>query len=208
MTPFVTLHAMAAPMPDADIDTDIIFPARFLLLTHKAGLGVHAFHDLRFDARGNERPGFVLHRAPWRGAGVLVAGANFGCGSSREQAPWALIDLGLRCIVAPSFGDIFHANCIHNGLLPVTLAGEPHAAVMAAALAGQALTVSLLERALTLEGGRRIAFELPERPRQALLRGHDEITRILIEHGPAITDFEARQRQLQPWLHEQTQEQH
>ena len=208
MTPFTTVTSVAAPMPDADIDTDIIFPARFLLLTRRTGLGAHAFHDLRFDADGAERAGFVLHRAPWRGARILVAGANFGCGSSREQAPWALADLGLRCLIAPGFGDIFHANCIHNGLLPITLAAAPHAAVMAAALAGQVLNVSLPDQAITLTDGQRIAFDLPARQRQSLLMGWDEIDLIRNEHGAAISAFEARQRQAQPWLHEQPQPEH
>jgi 3-isopropylmalate dehydratase small subunit len=201
VTAFSTLRSVAAPMPEADIDTDIIFPARFLLLTQKAGLGRYAFHDLRFDGQGAQRPGFVLDQPRWQGAQVLVAGANFGCGSSREQAPWALADLGLRCIIAPSFGDIFQANCINNGLLPITLNRTEHAAVMAVAQAGQAITVSLPDSSIGLPDGDCIAFTLPERRRQALLNGWDEIARILQEDGAAIAAFEARQQQAQPWLY-------
>lgn len=198
--PFDTLTSVAAPMPVDDLDTDVIFPARYLLITDKRGLGAHAFRDLRFDAEGRERPDFVLHRAPWRGAQILVTGANFGCGSSREQAPWALLDLGLRCIVAPSFGEIFRGNCLHNGLLPVTLAAREHARVMRAAHAGQALCVDLHRQTLTLADGRSIAFDVGARAREALLRGHDEIDRILAEHGADIEAYEARRRADAPWL--------
>ena len=201
MTPFTTLRSVAAPMPDADIDTDVIYPARFLLLTRKTDLGGCAFHELRFDAEGHERPEFVLHRAPWRGAQILVAGANFGCGSSREQAPWALAGLGLRCLIAPGFGEIFEANCINNGLLPVTLAPAPHAQVLAAAERGETLDVDLNACRIVLADGRAIDFQLGERQRQALLHGWDEIDRIRHEEGQHIAAFEQRQRLVQPWLY-------
>jgi 3-isopropylmalate dehydratase small subunit len=187
-------------MPDADIDTDIIFPARFLLLTQKTGLGAYAFYEKRFDAAGAERPEFVLHRAPWKGARVLVAGPNFGCGSSREQAPWALSDLGLRCLVAPGFGEIFEANCLNNGLLPIALPLEQHARTLAAAQAGQALTVSLADKLVTLADGPPIAFSIRDRAREALLMGWDEIDRIVNEERLRIAAFEQRQRLGQPWL--------
>jgi 3-isopropylmalate/(R)-2-methylmalate dehydratase small subunit len=201
MQAFATLRSVAAPMPDADIDTDIIFPGRFLVLTQKAGLGPYAFYEKRFDDQGRERPDFVLHRARWRNAAILVAGANFGCGSSREQAPWALADLGLRCIIAPGFGEIFQANCLNNGLLPIRLPLPEHACVMAAAQAGQVLTVDLAASTIMLADGTRIPFDIAERARLALLEGRDEIERIRQDAGPAIAAFEARQRQLQPWLY-------
>ena len=202
MTPFVTLRSVAAPLPEADVDTDILFPARFLVLTRKTGLGPCAFHERRFDAEGRERADFVLHRAPWRGAQILVAGPNFGCGSSREQAPWALADLGLRCIVAPSFGEIFEANCINNGLLPVTLQGAAHARVLAAAAAGTPVEVDLPHSEVRLDDGSRLPFVIGERQRQALLNGWDEIDRILQQHAAQIDEFERRQRLAQPWLYE------
>lgn len=201
MTPFTRLHSVAAPMPDADIDTDIIFPARFLVLTQKAGLGPYAFYEKRFDAQGRERPDFVLNRPRWRAAAILVAGANFGCGSSREQAPWALADLGLRCLIAPGFGEIFQANCLNNGLLPISLPPEQHARVMASAQLGQALTVDLSTRTITLPLGPVIVFTITERARQALLEGRDEIERIRQDQEPLIREFEARQRRAQPWLY-------
>lgn len=202
MRPFVTLRSVAAPLPEADVDTDILFPARFLVLTRKTGLGPCAFHDRRFDAEGRERADFVLHRPPWRGAQILVAGANFGCGSSREQAPWALADLGLRCIVAPSFGEIFEANCVNNGLLPVTLPASAHACVLAAAQAGAEIEVDLPGCALHLADGSSVSFVIGERQRQALLNGWDEIDRILQQHATQITAFEGTQRLSQPWLYE------
>lgn len=205
MTPFTRLQSVAAPMPDADIDTDIIFPARFLVLTQKAGLGPYAFYEKRFDEQGRERPDFVLHRPRWRGASILVAGPNFGCGSSREQAPWALADLGLRCIIAPGFGEIFQANCLNNGMLPIRLAPPEHARVLAAAQAGALLTVDLHSRSITLhdaqQNGAPIHFEIAERARQALLEGRDEIERIRQQSGEQIAAFEAAQRQHQPWLY-------
>lgn len=201
MTPFTRLQSVAAPMPDADIDTDIIFPARFLVLTQKAGLGPYAFYEKRFDEQGRERPEFVLHRPRWRGASILVAGPNFGCGSSREQAPWALADLGLRCIIAPGFGEIFQANCLNNGMLPIRLAPREHARVLAAAQSGAQLTVDLHSRSITLPEGEPIVFEIAERARQALLEGRDEIERIRQQAGAQIAAFEAAQRQRQPWLY-------
>lgn len=204
MTPFTCLTSVAAPMPDADIDTDIIFPARFLVLTQKAGLGPYAFHDMRMDAHGQPKSDFVLHHSPWQGAAILVAGPNFGCGSSREQAPWALVDLGLRCLIAPSFGEIFEANCINNGILPVRLADDDHAQVLAAAQGGQRLTVDLQACQIRLDDAApqtpAIRFAMPERARMALLEGRDEIDRILQQEGEAIAAFEAAHRQRQPWL--------
>lgn len=201
MKPFTRVKSVAAPMPDADIDTDIIFPARFLVLTQKAGLGPYAFYEKRFDEQGRERPEFVLHRPRWRGAAILVAGPNFGCGSSREQAPWALADLGLRCIIAPGFGEIFQANCLNNGLLPIRLAGPEHALALAEAQAGQTLAVDLQDCTVTLADDTVLRFGIDARARLALLQGLDEIERIRQEAGDAIAAFEARQRERQPWLY-------
>jgi 3-isopropylmalate dehydratase small subunit len=195
------MQSVAAPMPDADIDTDIIFPARFLVLTQKAGLGAYAFYEKRFDEQGCELPDFVLHRRPWRKAAILVAGANFGCGSSREQAPWALADLGLRCIIAPGFGEIFQANCLNNGILPIRLPEAAHARVMALAQAGQSMTVDLNLSRITLPDGATIPFDMDARARLSLLEGRDEIERIRQDEGEHIAAFEARQRLSQPWLY-------
>src|SRR5208283_5189084 len=124
MQPFTELHAKAAPFDVANVDTDQIIPKQFLKTVEREGLAKGLFHDLRFDAEGKEKPGFVLADPRYGGAGVLIAGDNFGCGSSREHAPWALLDFGIRCVIAPSFADIFYNNCFKNGILPIALPKE------------------------------------------------------------------------------------
>lgn len=204
MEKFTVLRALAAALPEANVDTDIIFPARFLLLTEKKGLGQYAFYERRFDADGHERPGFVLNREPFRRAEILVAGDNFGSGSSREQAPWALRDFGIRCVISTSFGEIFHANCYRNSMLPVTVAPAVLAALQGDAAAGLTLTVDLEQRCVVRPSGERIAFEIPEWRRNALLHGWDEIAMILNEEGERIAAFEAQQRRRMPWLYLET----
>jgi 3-isopropylmalate dehydratase small subunit len=201
MEAFTQFESIAAPLPDADVDTDIIFPARFLTLTQKKGLGRYAFHDRRFDADGDELPDFVLHRGAWRGAGILVTGPNFGCGSSREQAPWALADLGIRCLIGPSFGAIFEANCHRNGLLPVHVDEADHGRLLKHAAAMGSIRVDLATRRIDDGVGPSIAFEVPAKVRTALLTGADEIQQILRDEGERIAEFERRQRQSMPWLY-------
>lgn len=200
MEPFIRLSSIAAPFNEADIDTDIIYPARFLTITAKKGLGRYAFHDRRFDGQGQELPDFVLNRTPWRTAAILVAGANFGCGSSREQAPWALLDQGIRCIIAPSFGDIFRGNCYRNGMLPVVVDEATHAAVLADAEAGLELHVDLEAGFITRRDGSTIAIQIDPQKRDALLNGWDEVMTILNQRGDAIAHYETQRRQRFPWL--------
>jgi 3-isopropylmalate dehydratase small subunit len=195
MTPFTVFESIAAPLPEADVDTDILFPARFLTLTGKRGLGRYAFHDKR--GTGHD---FVLDRDPWRGAGILVTGPNFGCGSSREQAPWALADLGVRCLIGPSFGAIFETNCVRNGLLPIRLTKTDHERLLEHASAGGTIRVDLVARTLADGVGPPIAFVVADAVRTALLSGADEIAQILRNDGARIADFERRQRQAMPWL--------
>ncbi len=183
----------AAVLLEDNVDTDIIFPARFLLITARDGLGVYAFHD-----RAGEP---ALARVRERAAVVLVAGANFGCGSSREQAVWALRDCGIRVVVAPSFGEIFASNCLRNGLLPVTLAVDAVQALADRATDGAQVTVDLVARAITTADDAPIAFDVPAAARLALINGWDETDLILAGHGAAIAAFEARQQRLQPWLY-------
>ena len=198
MTPFVDLVSVAAPLPESDIDTDIIFPARFLLLLDRQGLAAHLFHERRRRTDGGEA--FVLDRPPFDRAKILVTGPNFGCGSSREQAVWALADFGVRVIVAPSFGEIFQANCYRNGVLPVTLGGGAHHAVMDAAISGKPLEVSLERQSIALPGGETIAFAVDPGRRRDLLLGRDEIEAILADDGDDIETFERRRREMSPWL--------
>ena len=200
MIAFQTLTSVAAPFPESDIDTDVIFPARFLLLLDKAGLGRFLFHERRFGG-GQPRPEFVLNRSPYDAARILVAGRNFGSGSSREQAVWALADFGIRCIMAPSFGEIFSANCYKNGLLPIALTPEHHAQILLAAEAGQDVTVDLEAQTLRRVGGEPIAFEVDPHRKRSLLLGLDEIGGILAEDADDIDRFEARHWARYPWLH-------
>ena len=198
MTPFTRVTARAAPFPEDNVDTDIIVPARFLLITEKKGLGRYAFYERRYDADGGAREDFFLNQPQFDGAEILVAGANFGCGSSREHAPWALADLGFRAIVAPSFGDIFAGNCIKNGMVPVPLADV--APLMADAAAGRPITVDLVARRLIRADGDAVDFAIDDWAREALLNGWGEVETILGRHRAAIGDFERRQQGAQPWL--------
>lgn len=202
MTPFTTLAGVAIPLPEENVDTDIIFPARFLLITARAGLGRYAFHDRRFAADGAEIADFVLNRAPWRDAPILLAGANFGSGSSREQAVWALVGQGISCIIAPSFGEIFYGNCFRNGVLPVVLPADVVAALTPRARAGERFAVDLDTQTLTVGGDAPIAFAVGAEQRLALLNGWDETALILNAQGGAIAAFETRQKTVQPWLYD------
>ena len=197
---FTVLESAAAPLPQDDIDTDIIYPARFLLITDREGLARYGFHDWRFDAEGAERPDFALARAPWRNAQILVTGANVGCGSSREHAPWALADMGIRCVIAPSFGEIFCNNCFKNGLLPIVAEPADHAALLADAEGALRLRIDLAAGQITRSDGSIVQFEVDAERRDALLNGWDEIETILAASGPDIAAFEAAQRIKQPWL--------
>ncbi|WP_425229931.1 3-isopropylmalate dehydratase small subunit [Sphingomonas sp.] len=198
MTPFTRLTGRAAPMPEDNVDTDIIVPARFLLITEKRGLGRCAFYERRYDSAGRPRPDFPLNDPRYAGTSILVTGANFGCGSSREHAPWALADLGIRAIIASSFGDIFAGNCIRNGILPVCLADI--GPLMTDAFDGRPITVDLIDRAVLRHCGEIYPFVVDDGVREALLHGWDEIETILGRHRPAIAAFEAQQRGTQPWL--------
>lgn len=200
MTPFTTLQSVAAPLIEDNVDTDVIFPARFLLLLDKAGLGRHAFHDRRFTPEGAERDGFVLNQSAYRGARILLAGANFGSGSSREQAVWCLADFGIACVIAPSFGDIFAANCLNNGVLPIRLPKAVIAVLAQDAEAGRAMTVDLDAQGIDSPSTGAVHFDIAADARTALLQGWDVTRRILQTEMPAIEAFEGRHRAAQPWL--------
>lgn len=202
MTPFGRLTGTAAPLPEENVDTDIIFPARFLLITERHGLGRYAFHDRRFAADGSEIATFVLNRTPWRGSPILIAGANFGSGSSREQAVWTLLGHGIRCVVASSFGEIFHGNCLRNGVLPIVLPEPIVVALMASAQDGCIFVVDLDAQVIASEGLPPLSFPIDPEQRLALLNGWDETDLILNARGPDIAAFEDRQCHDQPWLYE------
>jgi 3-isopropylmalate/(R)-2-methylmalate dehydratase small subunit len=199
MQPFRTLTAVAAPLPLADVDTDKIIPARFMKTVLRTGLGKHLFDPLRYDASGAENPEFVLNKAPYRDAEILIALDNFGCGSSREHAPWALVDFGIRCIIAPSFADIFAANCANNGILTVALPRDICEALLGAVSSHNTsrLTVDLETSQVTTASGQTIAFTVDADRRHRLLNGMDSISRTL-ENASEIDRFEAAPRRFSP----------
>jgi 3-isopropylmalate/(R)-2-methylmalate dehydratase small subunit len=176
-------------LPVENVDTDQIIPARFLKATSKAGLGSKLFADWRFDAEGKPKGDFVLNRPESAGAAILVAGDNFGCGSSREHAPWALVDYGIRAVVSTSIADIFRNNSLKNGLVPVVVDKAVHAKLLAAP--GATLSISLEDRTLTLPDGSHASFPIDPFARYCLLNGVDELE-FLLSHEAAITAFEAR----------------
>ena len=195
MEPFTTLTGIAAPLLRANIDTDLIIPKQFLTTLVRSGLGRNLFHEARYDSEGHERPDFILNQIPYRQASILLAGPNFGCGSSREHAPWALKDFGIRAILAPSFADIFYTNCFANGLLPVQL---PMAAIEVLATVADPLTVDLPAQQVR-GGGHTFPFDLEPARKAVLLEGLDEIKRTEANLAD-ITAYEARRRSEAPWL--------
>jgi 3-isopropylmalate/(R)-2-methylmalate dehydratase small subunit len=197
MQPFHRLTGVAAPLPIANVDTDMILPAAFLKTVSRQGLGRGLFHNLRKDGQD-----FVLDRAPWTQAQILVTLDNFGCGSSREHAPWALLDFGISCIVAPSFADIFNNNCFKNGILPIPLPRDAVETLMADAAAPETatLTVDLVSQTIQRRNG-EMGFEIDPVRRARLLSGLDDIANAL-RFEDAIAGYEARVRAEVPWLAE------
>jgi len=202
MQPFTTLTGIAAPLPMVNVDTDMIIPKQFLKTIRRTGLACGLFHDMRFEPDGEPKHGFVLDRPPYDKATILIAGDNFGCGSSREHAPWALLDFGIRCVIAPSFADIFFNNCFKNGILPVALPREQVEVLMEqATLGGNAtFTVDLAVQTVTGPDGSSVNFEVDPFRKDCLMRGLDDIG-LTLEKAPKIDAFETEQRSTQPWLY-------
>jgi 3-isopropylmalate/(R)-2-methylmalate dehydratase small subunit len=200
MEKFVRLTGIAAPLPMANVDTDMVIFKDYLKVTDRAGLGRHLFAEMRYDANGAERADFVLNQPAYRKAEIIVALDNFGCGSSREHAAWALRDFGIRCVIAPSFADIFFSNCFKNGILPVALPKSVCLELMADAERGAnaTMTIDLETQELVRSDGERIAFEIEPFRRERLLEGLDEIGATLAQRGK-IDGFEARLAHRQPW---------
>jgi 3-isopropylmalate dehydratase/3-isopropylmalate/(R)-2-methylmalate dehydratase small subunit len=200
MEAFTRLDAAAAPLPLANIDTDQIIPKQFLKTVDRAGLAKGLFYEYRFDEQGREIPDFVLNQPAYKGAGVLITGDNFGCGSSREHAPWALMDFGIRCVIATSFADIFYNNCFQNGLLPVVLKAEEVQQLTDEARGGNhVVSVDLETQTVTSPSGAVFHFEIDPKRKSKMLKGLDAIGETL-EKAPSIDTYEMKRALSQPWL--------
>lgn len=201
MEKFEKITGIAAPMPLINVDTDMIIPKQFLKTIKRSGLGVNLFDEMRFDDDGKEIADFVLNKPQYREAEVLVAGENFGCGSSREHAPWAIKDFGIRCVVAPSFADIFFNNCFKNGILPIALPQEQVDVLMKDAEKGAnaRMTVDLETQTVTTSDGEEFSFEVDAFKKHCLLEGLDDIG-LTMEKAPSIDAFEAQAETQRPWV--------
>ena len=200
MEKFTKLTGIAAPMPLVNIDTDMIIPKQFLKTIQRSGLGKNLFDEMRFDREGNEVADFVLNQPAYRSAEILVAGDNFGCGSSREHAPWALLDFGVRCVISTSFADIFFNNCFKNGILPIILPQAEVDVLMADARKGAnaRVTVDLEAQTVTTSDGQSFGFAVDPHRKHCLMNGLDDIG-LTLEKAAAIDSFEAKVATLRPW---------
>ncbi|MHA6265774.1 3-isopropylmalate dehydratase small subunit [uncultured Aliiroseovarius sp.] len=201
MEKFEKLHGIAAPMPLVNIDTDMIIPKVFLKTIKRSGLGVNLFDEMRYDRKGNEIADFVLNKPQYRDAQILVAGDNFGCGSSREHAPWAIADFGIKCVISTSFADIFFSNCFKNGILPIVLPQEQVDTLMADAEKGAnaRMTVDLESQVITTSDGEAIPFEVDAFKKHCLLNGLDDIGLTLEKEG-SIKAYEDTVGATRPWV--------
>ncbi|MEQ1887764.1 MAG: 3-isopropylmalate dehydratase small subunit [Alphaproteobacteria bacterium] len=201
MQKFDKLSGVAAPLPQINVDTDMIIPKQFLKTIKRSGLGKNLFDEMRYTVEGNEKPDFVLNKPAYRSAQILVTGENFGCGSSREHAPWALLDFGIRCIIATSYADIFYNNCFKNGILPIILPQADVDKLMDDAARGSNAVVSIDLAAQEIRGpdGGMIKFEIDPYRKQCLIEGLDDIG-LTLKQGTSIDQFEHKRAAQQPWL--------
>ena len=201
MKAFTRLSGIAAPLPLVNIDTDMIIPKQFLKTIKRSGLGVNLFDEMRYDDNGKEIPDFVLNKPQYRDAQILVAGDNFGCGSSREHAPWAIADFGIACVIAPSFADIFYSNCFKNGILPIALPQEQVDVLMQDAEKGAnaRIEVDLEAQTITSSDGEVFSFAVDPFKKHCLLNGLDDIG-LTLEKAAAIDTFEAQASAARPWV--------
>ncbi|TWI34523.1 3-isopropylmalate dehydratase small subunit [Paracoccus sulfuroxidans] len=201
MDKFTTLTGIAAPMPLVNIDTDMIIPKQFLKTIHRSGLGKNLFDEMRFNSDGSEIADFVLNQPAYRESQIIVAGDNFGCGSSREHAPWALLDFGIRCVISTSFADIFYNNCFKNGILPIVLPQEAVDVLMDDARKGAnaRITVDLEAQTVTSSDGQSFSFEMDPFRKHCLLNGLDDIG-LTMEKATKIDSYESQMAQSRPWV--------
>ena len=199
MEKFITLKGIAAPLPMINVDTDMIIPKQFLKTIKRSGLGKNLFHELRFDIQGNIKNDFVLNWDPYKKATILIAGDNFGCGSSREHAPWSLLDFGFKCIVAPSFADIFYNNCFKNGFLPIRLDQEKVNILMTEAKNKNQLTINLDEQKIILADENVIDFDVDPFRKKCLIEGLDDIG-LTLQKKDKISKYEESIKSSHPWI--------
>ena len=199
MNKFTKLKSIPAYLPIVNIDTDMIIPKQFLKTIKRSGLGKNLFHELRYDIQGNIKNDFVLNWDPYKQASILVAGDNFGCGSSREHAPWSLLDFGFKCIIAPSFADIFYNNCFKNGILPIRLDQKTVDVLMDQANQKKQLTINLKDQLIVLEDGNTIEFQIDPFRKKCLLEGLDDIG-LTLQKKEKIDQYEASLKNTHPWI--------
>ena len=201
MEKFETIKGIVASLPMINVDTDMIIPKQFLKTIKRSGLGKHLFHELRYDLNGNLRNDFVLNWDPYKNASILITGDNFGCGSSREHAPWSLLDFGIKCIIAPSFADIFFNNCFKNGILPVKLNQNSIDSLISKAEKKELLTIDLQNQRIIQEDGNFEIFEVDSFRKRCLLEGLDDIS-LTLEKSYKIDEYESRFKTITPWISE------
>ncbi len=203
MEKFTTLTGVAAPMKRINIDTDMVIPKQYLKTIKREGLGKHLFAEMRYNEDGSENPDFVLNQPAYRGAKIIVAGDNFGCGSSREHAPWAILDYGIRCVISTSFADIFYNNCFKNGILPIKVSKQDLAKLMDDAERGAnaTLTIDLESQTITGPDGGEVNFEMDAFKKHCLLNGLDDIGLTMANDEAKIESFEDQRKVQQPWLY-------
>ncbi|CAI8234784.1 MAG: 3-isopropylmalate dehydratase small subunit [Planktomarina sp.] len=201
MEKFEKMTAIAAPMPLINIDTDMIIPKQFLKTIKRSGLGVSAFHEMRYQMDGTENPDFILNQGAYRNANIIVAGDNFGCGSSREHAPWALLDFGVRCVISTSFADIFYNNCFKNGILPVIVTDEELNLLMNDAEKGSnaRMVIDLESQRIETSDGELIKFDVDQHRKHCLINGLDDIG-LTMEKMESIDLFEKKMAKNTPWI--------
>jgi len=199
MDPFVTLNSVPAPLPMINVDTDMIIPKQFLKTIKRSGLGKNLFHELRYDIQGNIKNDFVLNWDPYKSSKILIAGANFGCGSSREHAPWSLLDFGFKSIIAPSFADIFYNNCFKNGILPIKLDQSKVDLLMKEAEYKNEITVDLDNQIIIYQKDKNMNFEIDEFRKKCLIEGLDDIG-LTLKKNNKIDIHEEKIHNIQPWI--------
>ena len=199
MDPFVILKSIPAPLPMINVDTDMIIPKQFLKTIKRSGLGKNLFHELRYDMQGNIKNDFVLNWDPYKSSKILIAGDNFGCGSSREHAPWSLLDFGFQSIIAPSFADIFYNNCFKNGILPIKLNQNKVDLLIKEANEKNEITVNLEDQIIVYQNEKIINFEIDEFRKKCLIEGLDDIA-LTFKKNKKIDIHEEKIHNIQPWI--------